>query len=427
MSQSQPASPNLLAAGLPAAGLPAADLPAADLTSYATLVVDVAAPVAPGDLVAINAEIEHAPLARALAEAAYARGATYVDIWYFDPHAKRSRVRHADPATLTEVPAWLDLRNDAVGERKGVVITICGQADPDVLADVAPALAGLDRMPNLSSRYRLQRGNLVCWTLVAYPTRSWSRHVFGADDVPRLWSHLRHFLRLDQPDPSAAWRDRLAELRARATRLNELDLDAVQLTGPGTDLTIGLIPQALWTVVGFEAADGRTFVPNLPSEEVFTTPDYRRVTGTVRATRPLALAGSVIRDLELTFVEGRVSQVRARTGAEVVRAQQATDVGGARLGEVALVDGSSPIGQSNVTFLETLLDENATCHLAWGFGLPPAVPGALDLSPWELDAIGMNVSAVHTDFMVGGPDVTVTGIDRHGRRVVILSQDEWRL
>lgn len=403
------------------------DIPAADLTAYARLILDVAAPVTTDDLVAVNAEIEHAPLARALAEAAYARGARYVDIWYFDPHAKRSRVRHADPATLPEVPAWLDRRNDTVGERQGVMITIRGEADPDVLAGVDPARAGLDRMPNLFSRYRLQRDNLVCWSGVAYPTRAWSRHVFGEEDVARLWGHLKHFLRLDRPDPSAVWRDRLAELRARATRLNELGLDAVHFHGPGTDLTIGLIPQAIWTVVGFEAADGRYFVPNLPSEEVFTTPDHRRVEGTVRATRPLSLAGSVIRDLELTFRDGRVSEVRASSGADVVRAHQATDAGGARLGEVALVDGSSPIGRSGVTFMETLLDENATCHLAWGFGLPPAVPGSSGLGPEELDALGMNVSAVHTDFMVGGPEVTVTGIDRDGRRIVILSDDEWRL
>ncbi|MCN9242192.1 aminopeptidase [Streptomyces sp. RY43-2] len=402
-------------------------IPSAELTSYADLVMNVAAPVTHDDLVLINAEIEHAPLARALTEAAYARGARYVDIWYFDPYAKRSRIRHADPETLHEVPSWLDHRHDALGARKGVMITIRGEADPDVLADLDPASAGLDRMPNLFSRYRLQRDNLVCWSAVVCPTPSWSRHVWGEEDVPRLWHHLKHFLRLDQPDPSAVWRERLAELRTRADRLNELCLDTVHFAGPGTDLTIGLIPRASWTPVGFEAADGRFFVPNLPSEEVFTTPDRRRVEGTVRATRPLAVAGSVVQDLELTFTDGVVSDVRARAGADVVRAHQATDAGGARLGEVALVDGSSPIGRSGVTFMETLLDENATCHLAWGFGLPQALPGASDLSGEDLDALGVNSSSVHTDFMVGGPEVTVTGRDRNGRRVVILEEDEWRL
>jgi aminopeptidase len=251
--------------------------------------------------------------------------------------------------------------------------------------------------------------------------------VFGEEDVPRLWRHLKHFLRLDEPDPAVAWRTRLEELGVRAARLNELNLDAMHCAGPGTDLTIGLIPQATWGVVGYHAADGRFYVPCLPSEEVYTAPDYRRVEGTVRSTRPLSLAGTVIRDLEPTFTGGRVNQVRASTGADVVRGHQATDPGAAQLGEVALVDGSSPIGQSGVTFLETLLDENATCHLAWGFGINQAIAGASKLSPAELDALGLTVSAVHTDFMVGGPEVTVTGIRHNGNRVVILRDDEWQL
>lgn len=403
------------------------DIPLADLVAYADVVLDIGVPVQRGDLVLINAEIDHAPLARALAEGAYARGARYADIWYFDPHAKRSRIRHAAPATLPEVPSWLDHRNQELGDRHGVLINIRGEAEPDLLSDVDPARAGLDRMPNLASRYRLQTNDLVCWTIVAYPSRAWSRQVFGEQDVSRLWQHLKHFLRLDQPDPRAAWRTRLDQLRARADQLNELNLDAVHFEGPGTDLTIGLIPDANWGVVGYKAADGRFFVPNLPSEEVYTAPDHRRVEGTVRSTRPLSLAGTVIRDLELTFTGGRVSQVRASTGADVVRGHQAADHGAAQLGEVALVDGSSPIGQSGVTFMETLLDENATCHLAWGSGINQAIPDAPQLSPEELDAKGLSVSAVHTDFMVGGPEVTVTGIRHDGSRLVILSNDQWQL
>jgi aminopeptidase len=410
-----------------ASQLTSPDIPVADLIAYADVVLDVCAPVRDDDLVLINAEIEHAPLARALAEGAYARAARYVDIWYFDPHAKRSRIRHADPATLAEVPSWFDHRNQELGERHGVLINIRGEAEPDLLSDVDPARAGLDRMPNLTSRYRLQYHNLVCWTIVAYPSRAWSRQVFGEEDVSRLWRHLKRFLRLDQPDPQAAWRARFDELWARAVQLNRLELDAVHFAGPGTDLTIGLLPRARWGVVGFEAADGRPFVPCLPSEEVFTAPDYRRVEGTIRSTRPLSLVGTVVRDLELTFTGGRVSQVRASTGAEVVRGHQATDPGAAQLGEVALVDGSSPIGQSGITFMETLLDENATCHLAWGFGIHQAIPDAFERSPEELDAMGLNASAVHTDFMVGGPEVTVTGIRQDGSRVVILRDDEWQL
>ncbi|WP_326798486.1 aminopeptidase [Streptomyces sp. NBC_01808] len=181
-----------------------------------------------------------------------------------------------------------------------------------------------------ASRYRLQRDDLVRWTVIGCPTRAWARAVFGEDDVSRLRGHLKHFLRLDRPDPAAAWRERLAELKARAVRLDGLGLDAVHFEGPGTDLTIGLIPGGRWDAVGFDSADGRRFVANLPSEEVYTTPDHRRVEGTVRATRPLALAGTVVTGLELTFTAGRVSEVRASSGADVVRAHQAADRGGAR-------------------------------------------------------------------------------------------------
>ncbi|WP_246083012.1 aminopeptidase [Nonomuraea diastatica] len=174
-----------------------------------------------------------------------------------------------------------------------------------------------------------------------------------------------------------------------------------------------------------EDVKGRPFQANLPTEEVFTTPDYRRVDGTVRATRPLSLDGPVIRDLELTFADGVVTGVRASAGADVVRAHQATDARAARLGELALVDHSSRVGESGITYLETLLDENATCHLAWGAGLPPGAPAHLRTDdPARLDAAGVNTSRVHVDFMVGGPDVTVTGLGPGGK-VVLLRNDAW--
>ncbi|MEV0590989.1 aminopeptidase [Nonomuraea cavernae] len=400
----------------------------AELTHYAEIVFDVAVPIHDDDRVLINAEIEHAPLARALAEVAYARGAHYVDIWYFDPHAKRSRVRHADAATLAEVPSWLDARNEELARHHGILVNIRGSAAPDLLADEDPVRSGLDRMPNLSSRQRVQLNNLARWVIVPYPTAEWARAVFGEPDEALLWEHLRTILRLDRPDPRAAWKERLAELLSRAEMLTELRLDRVRFEGPGTDLTIGLLPDAHWTAVHLISSQGHGFQANIPTEEVFTTPDYRRVDGRIRSTRPLSLVGTVVRDLELTFSGGVVTEVRASTGADVVRSHQAIDAGAARLGELALVDGTSPVGQSGVTYLETLLDENATCHLAWGAGLPPGVPAGLrDRDAAGLDAAGVNVSDVHVDFMVGGPEVTVTGIRHDGATVELLRGEEWQL
>ncbi|MDF5756492.1 aminopeptidase [Spongiactinospora sp. TRM90649] len=404
------------------------NVPASELARYADIVFDVAVPVLAGDRVLINGEIEHAPLTRALAEAAYARGARYVDIWYFDPYARRSRVRHAGQDTLGEIPSWLDLRNEELGRECGVLINLCGLATPDLLSGADPVRAGLDRMPRMPSRQRIQLGSLVRWAIVACPTAEWARAVFGEPDEARLWESLRPVLRLDRPDPVAAWHERIAELQARAGVLNGMGLSAVRFEGPGTDLTIGLLPGAHWATARLESARGHVFQANLPTEEVFTTPDHRRVDGTVRSTRPLVLNGSVIRDLELTFAGGVVTEVRAGEGAELVRTHQATDVGAARLGEVALVDGSSPIGRSGITYLETLLDENATCHLAWGAGLPPGVPEPLrGLDAAGLDAAGVNVSTVHIDFMVGGPEVTVTGIGPDGGAIELLRDDEWQV
>ncbi|MEV4113283.1 aminopeptidase [Nonomuraea sp. NPDC049695] len=399
-------------------------IPPADLARYADVVFDVAVPVEAGDRVLVNAEIEHAPLARALAEAAYARGARYVDIWYFDPFAKRSRVQHAPIETLSETPGWLDVRNDELERHGGVLVNIRGAATPDLLAGQDQVRAGRDRMPQLASRLRLRLHNLARWTIIPYATPEWARAVFGEPDQARLWRELRGILRLDEPDPVAAWQSRITELVRRAETLRKMKLDTVRFEGPGTDLTIGLLPQARWAAARLEDGKGRAFQANLPTEEVFTTPDHRRVNGVVRSTRPLALNGSVIRDLELTFAGGVATRVRASTGADVVRTHQATDQGAARLGELALVDGSSRVGRSGITYLETLLDENATCHLAWGAGLPPGVPEQLRSRP---DAAGVNVSAVHVDFMVGGPDVTVTGITRGGGRVKLLRDDEWQI
>jgi aminopeptidase len=268
---------------------------------------------------------------------------------------------------------------------------------------------------------------LINWSIVAYPNEGWARTVFGEPDVERLWDAVASATRLDEPDPIEAWRAHIDKLVARANLLNERAFDSIRFRGPGTDLTVGLIPGATWCTALEETIDGRRHVVNMPTEEVFTSPDRRRTEGIVRSTKPLALAGTIVRDLEVRFEGGRAVEVNASSGAELIREQLRQDENAALLGEVALVDGDSRVGRTGLVFLNTLFDENASCHIAYGAGILEAVPEGDTKSEAELDELGFNVSSVHTDFMIGGPDVEVDGVVAGGTAVPILRGDVWQL
>ncbi|MGH2792171.1 MAG: aminopeptidase [Actinomycetota bacterium] len=399
-----------------------------ELQSYARLVLSIGANLQPGQDVTLNAmAIEHAPLARAIAEEAYAMGARYVDLWYWDAHAKRSRVRHAAEDTLGWTPPWMDLRAEQTAEHRASNITIVGDPEPDLLADVDPRRAALDHLPSLPARLRANMSGQVNWTIVPFPTAGWATTAFGEPDVDRLWGHLRAFLRLDTDDPVAAWNEHIEKLTTRAAQMNAHSFDALRYKGPGTDLTVGLMPEASWAAAEMSTNYGVTFRPNLPTEEVFTAPDRRRAEGVIRSTKPLATAGTVVRDLELTLADGMITEVTATAGADIVRGQLGADEGARRLGEIALVDGSSPIGKSGVVFFDTLLDENASCHIAYGAGIPSALDGAGELSSEERLERGLNQSKVHTDFMIGSPELEVDGITTDGGTVPILRDEVWQL
>jgi aminopeptidase len=261
------------------------------------------------------------------------------------------------------------------------------------------------------------REQSVNWCVVASPGAGWAKQIFGEPDVARLWDQVAFCMRLDEPDPAAAWRERLGRLQARAAGLDDLCPDALRYRGPGTDLTVGLLPTARWMTAAFRTSTGIEHVANMPTEEVFTTPDCRRAEGAIRSTLPLALNGQLVEGLRLTFEAGAIVGVEADRGAEVVRAQLASDARAPYLGELALVDGSSRIGQTGTTFYDTPFDENATCHIAYGAG----IANVFDGPPSE----GMKDSTVHTDFMVGGPELEVDALLADGAAVPLL-RDETR-
>jgi aminopeptidase len=399
------------------------------LRDYARLTVRVGANVQPGQPVAVRALIEHAPFVRVLAEEAWKAGASYVDVRYVDQHLKRVLIEHAPEEALTHTPEWLLKLYEDLAAAQGAEIVVSGDPDPEVLAGLDPSKVGLTRMNALAELSMRQiDARTVSWTIVAVPNEGWARTVFGEPDVERLWGAVAAAVRLDDPDPVEAWRSHTAKLARRARALNELHLDAVRFNGPGTDLTVGLLEDSRWCGDS-HTAWGVEHVANMPTEEVFTTPDRRRTEGSVRSTRPLALPsqGLIVRDLQIEFDSGRVTRVDASENAEVVRAQMESDDGASFLGEVALVDGESAVGKTGITFFDTLFDENATCHVAYGCGFASAVEGAVGLDPAELMSRGVNHSVVHVDFMVGGPEVDVDGVAADGAVIPLLRDDVWQL
>jgi aminopeptidase len=397
---------------------------------YADLAVRVGVNLTPGQPVLISGLVEHVPMVRAVARKAYEAGAKYVSVNYGDQHVRREMLLHADGEMLTWTPPYLLKQHQDLAAQKGALITIVGDPEPELFADIDPQRAGRARMLELAeeSLRQLNQG-LTAWTIISYPNEGWARSAFGEPDTDRLWDAVARAARLYDDDPVESWWDRVEELGARSDALNKLELDSLHYTGPGTDLTIGLLPKSVWQSARFETSWGRRHVPNLPTEEVFNSPDFRRTEGVVTSTRPLSLVGTgvVVRDLKVTFESGKIVDVQASSGAEVVKAQLQTDEQAPYLGEVALVDKTSAVGQTGVVFGNTLFDENATCHIAYGGGIAHCVPGAGEVGPDEQLAMGLNHSKVHTDFMVGGPEVDIDGITATGETIPIIRSDTWQL
>ena len=391
------------------------------LERYADIAVGVGANVQEGQLVFVEGRVEHAPLVRAVARSAYRAGARFVDAHYFDQHVRRALIEIGPDDSLPYTSPWTVERWRMMVDEHAAEVGITGDPEPDLLADLDGDRVGRARNKELTEQVaRHLRERLVNWTGIAFPNAGWAQRIFGEPDVERLWEAVAFCTRLDEDDPVAAWTAHMTKLERRAAALNELGVDALRFRGPGTDLTIGLLARSRFAAARFETSWGCSYVPNMPTEEVFTTPDARRTEGVVRSTQPLALLGRLVRGLEVRFERGRIVDVQAETGADVVLGQLESDESGRYLGEVALVDGTSRVGRTGLTFYDTLYDENATCHIAYGFGIPQGVEG-------EPSGDGYTTSTLHTDFMIGGPDVEVDAVARDGRVVPLLRDEVWQL
>jgi aminopeptidase len=394
-----------------------------DVDRLADLLVGFGANLQQGQILGVTAYLGMEDAARAVARAGYKRGAKYVDVFWWDQLVKRARLELADDETLDYIPPWIEQRMEWLSGERAARVTLTGTS-AGVFDGIDPARTGRDLLPYISAVPRIVNERTTNWTAGPCPNLGWAERVHPELEpeaaLDKLWDEITYVLRLDTEDPVEAWRERMKVIVASADRMTDRRFDSLHLKGPGTDLTIGLLSSSKWLGADFSTADGITHYPNLPTEEVFTTPDPERVDGHVAATMPLELYGSYMNGIRIEFEGGRAVKVDADEGADALRATVAKDDGASRLGEIALVDKEGRIGPLRTVFYETLLDENAASHIALGNAYTFPVED-------EADRERVNKSGIHVDFMIGSNELDVDGITRDGDRFPVLRGGSWQI
>ena len=408
------------------------------LRTYAQLTVKVGLNLQPHQRLLIigpvangGCALEAAPLVRQITAAAYDAGARLVETLWGDETLLAARLQRAPRDSFSEFSAWMPRALVEHVQGGHAVLSIYAN-DPDQLKDYPPDLVAAVQQATAKAvrpfREHISR-NQTNWGVVAAAAAAWAARVYPtlapAEQMTALWGAIERLCRLDQPDPIAAWETHLAALAARTDHLNAKHYTALRYSGPGTALTIGLPDGHVWVGGRSASASGFRFAPNLPTEEVFTMPHKDRVDGTVRSTKPLSYGGTLIEGFSLTFAAGRVIDVDAEKGVDVLRRLVAMDAGAARLGEIALVPHNSPVAQSGVLFYNTLFDENAASHVALGAAYKFTLRGGETMTDDEFETVGGNRSATHVDFMIGSPELDIDGVLPGGTSEPLMRRGDW--
>ncbi len=405
------------------------------LRRYAALIVTHGLNVQPEQLVNISTEACHRDFALIIAEEAYKKGASFVNLDLLDPRMARLRILQSKEENLRYVPGYISLKYHELVERNAANLKLIGSENPDVLSDLNPKFVNMVRLhQHLAIKYFYDEGigkSLVHWTVAAAATPGWAKKVFpdldASSAAEQLWDEIFRMCRVDQADCLTVWQHHNESLKKRAAYLNQLKVKQLHFLGNGTDLTVSLSPQAVFKGGTDQSPRGVDFEPNLPTEEVFTTPDWRGTSGIVRTTRPFLINGKLVQDLVLEFRAGEIVNFTARCGEDTFREYIASDEGAKRLGEVALVGIDSPVFQSGLVFQEILFDENAACHLAVGQAYKFCIEGGTTMSGAELEAIGCNDSTVHTDMMISDENTNVTATSYDEKETVLIRRGCWEI
>ncbi len=404
------------------------------LKQYATLIVKHGANVQKGQDVYIAGEVIHRDFITLIVKEAYRAGARIVTTDLIDPY--HSKIRLLDSASddyLTRVPEYVPFKAEQMIADQAATIRILGSEEPDLLSEMDPRKINRQQ---LSVRKKLKRfyeegigHSKVQWTIAAASTPKWAKKVFPelneAEAYEMLWKDIFSICRADKPDCLDLWKKHNSTLQKRAQKLTDLKIESLHFTGPGTDLRVGLSQKAKFKGGASNGPRGVEFEPNLPTEEVFTTPDCRKTEGFVQTTRPFLINGKMIRGLKLEFKKGEIVSFDADEGKDTFQEYIKSDAGANRLGEVALVGIDSPIYQTDRVYEEILFDENAACHIAVGFAYHFCIEGSADMSIEELQDVGCNESAVHTDMMISSEEVDVKGKLASGEEISLISKGRW--